>query len=56
MNWLERQALVSAQRLLATDPLLLSPVGRDLLPVAEDIVAKDRRRKFRVIGAEEVPE
>lgn len=51
-GWLDRQALRSAKHLLALDPLLLGPVGCDLLPFAEDVVARDRRSKMHVIPTE----
>lgn len=37
-DWLEEQAIRSALRLTSMDPSLLSPVGRSLLPVCEEIL------------------
>jgi hypothetical protein len=51
-GWLDRQMLRSAEHLLALDPLLLGPVARELLPFAEDVVARDRRSKIYVIPPE----
>jgi hypothetical protein len=38
MDWLEEQAIRSAQHLLSLDPALLSPAGRSLLPYCEEIL------------------
>ncbi|SKT52881.1 Uncharacterised protein [Mycobacteroides abscessus subsp. massiliense] len=46
-GWLQAQALVSARRLAARDPQLLSPVGRSLREDAIALLERHRKRDGR---------